>query len=261
MPTFDDRSPEPLYQQVMRWVQEQIRSGRWPQRQKLPAEIDLAAALGISRGTLSRAVKELVVQGLLVQIHGKGTFVASADIEQPLAQRLAAFSEVLAERGIPYSTAVLRQATGEAPVEAISHLRLTPQQPVLHLSRIRLIEGEPVAYMENYVPLHLAPGLEQADFTHRGLFATLEQEYGLQLAHGHRTFEALAASEAIAVHLGVVPGAPVFYIEQVVYLADGQPVEYSEVWLRGNRFRLSALVHREAALPVHQGAGSRKLPF
>ncbi|PZN11450.1 MAG: GntR family transcriptional regulator, partial [Bacillota bacterium] len=66
------------------------------------------------------------------------------------------------------------------------------------------------------------------------------------LAWGHRTFEALAADDRRAEYLDLPPGAPVFYIQQVVYLADGTAVEYSDVWLRGDRFRLSAVVRRRA---------------
>ncbi|HEY8416054.1 MAG TPA: GntR family transcriptional regulator [Thermaerobacter sp.] len=246
VPSFDRNSPVPLYLQIKEWMLEEIRTGRWPHRYKLPAEEELAPAIGVSRGTLRRAIRELVAEGVLEQIHGKGTFVTGQGIEQPLAQRLAAFSELLEERGIPYSTRVLRQEVTIPEPRVASLLGLSPDEPAVFLARIRLVASRPVAYMENYVPRRLAPGLEEVDFTRHGLFATLEQRYGLALAWGHRSFEALAADDRRAEYLDLPPGAPVFYIQQVVYLADGTPVEYSDVWLRGDRFRLSAVVRRRA---------------
>ncbi len=243
-PQLDRTSPVPLYLQIKEWMLDQIRTGRWPQRYKLPAEEDLAGAVGVSRGTLRKAIAELVREGVLHQIHGKGTFVTAGGIEQPLAQRLSAFSELLEERGIRYSTRVLQQRVEEPAGRVASLLRLEPGQQVVHLARIRLVESCPVAYMENYVPVHLAPGLERVDFARQGLFRTLEQDYGLTLAWGQRTFEALGAEGEVAEYLELPAGAPVFYIQQVVYLDDGRPVEFSDVWLRGDRFRLSAVIRR-----------------
>ncbi|MBT9779756.1 GntR family transcriptional regulator [Clostridium sp. MCC353] len=42
---------------------------------KLPAENDLAQLLGISRNTIRRALNELEQEGLVLRIHGRGTFV------------------------------------------------------------------------------------------------------------------------------------------------------------------------------------------
>ena len=42
---------------------------------KLPAENDLAKLLGISRNTIRRALNELEQEGLVLRIHGRGTFV------------------------------------------------------------------------------------------------------------------------------------------------------------------------------------------
>ena len=263
-PQLDRSSPVPLYLQIKGWMLDQIRSGRWPQRFKLPAEEDLAPAIGVSRGTLRKAIAELVREGVLDQIHGKGTFVTAGGIEQPLAQRLSAFSELLEERGIAYSTRVLHQGLEEPAARVASLLRLDPGERVVHLARVRLVEGRPVAYMENYVPAGLAPGLERVDFTRHGLFRTLEQDYGLRLAWGQRTFEALGAEGAVARHLDLPEGAPLFYIQQVVYLEDGRPVEYSDVWLRGDRFRLSAVVRRpregRGREPASVGPAGRRGP-
>jgi DNA-binding GntR family transcriptional regulator len=40
---------------------------------------------------------------------------------------------------------------------------------------------------------------------------------------------------------------PVMYLEQIVFLKSGTPVEMSDVWLRGDRYRLSAIVKRDKA--------------
>lgn len=259
---MDRTGPVPLWMQIKDWMVENIRSGRWPEHLKLPAEEDLAEALGVSRGTLRRAVRELVAAGVLNQVHGKGTFVAGAGIEQPLAQELAAFSELLDQKQIPYVTRVLRVERSPAPERAARLLKLGPEEPVVALTRVRVVEGVPVAYLENYVPARLAPGLESVDFSRHGLFTTLEGRYGLTLVWGQRTFEAVKADPLRAEYLQTEVGAALLYVRQVVYLPGDVPVEYSEVWLRGDHFRLSAVVQRRPAGPqrAQRRPGERPAP-
>ena len=43
---------------------------------RLPGELELADQYGVSRDTIRRAIQELAGEGLLVVLHGRGTFVA-----------------------------------------------------------------------------------------------------------------------------------------------------------------------------------------
>ena len=46
--------------------------------------------------------------------------------------------------------------------------------------------------------------------------------------------------------LKIAPCDPVMYLEQVMYLQGGSPIELSDLWLPGNHFNLSAIVKRGA---------------
>ena len=75
------------------------------------------------------------------------------------------------------------------------------------------------------------------DFAHRSLYAYLESAYGLVIARGRRTLEAVAAGEYEAGLLGVKKGAPLILLDSVSYLADGTPIEYYRALHRGDRSR------------------------
>jgi DNA-binding GntR family transcriptional regulator len=244
LPEVEHDRPEPLYLQIKAWIQEQIRQEIWPEHYKLVNEIDLADRLGVSRGTVRRAVSELIDEGMLVRIHGRGTFVASRRLEQPLAERLVAFSEDLISRGIPFETCVLEQSVITPPERLASLLSVPEGEVVLFLKRVRLVGHEPLILLHNYVVYAHCPGIEQIDFTRYRLFEVLEGRYGLRLDWGRRTFEAQAATSDIAGHLGISECDPVMKLEQVVFLNDGSPIEHSDVWLRGDRYRLMATVKR-----------------
>ncbi len=74
---FKPEASEPLHEQVAAWLLRHVSTGQWAVHEKLPSEVVLAATLGVSRVTLRRAMKDLVRQGIFMQIHGRGTFVAA----------------------------------------------------------------------------------------------------------------------------------------------------------------------------------------
>ncbi|MEP7357674.1 MAG: GntR family transcriptional regulator [Anaerolineales bacterium] len=246
--------PTPIHRQVAAYLRRQIDTGQWPPHFKLPGEIDLAQQISVSRTTLRRAIKDLTAQGKLVSLHGRGTFVASPALEQPLADSLVAFSEELRRRGIAFETRLLSAAVIAPPARVSSLLGLKPRERVFALRRVRLVRGAPIIYLENYVAARHCPGIERVDFCQRGLFETLENTFGLSLDWGQRSFQAQVADAALADNLQLEPGAAVMYLEQLVYLASGLPIELSDVWLCGDRFRLSAIVKRYRNGPLPPSA-------
>jgi DNA-binding GntR family transcriptional regulator len=251
----------PVYQQIRDWMYGQISSNNWPEHYKLLAETDLASTLGVSRGTVRKAIAELMVEGLLVQIHGRGTFVSSPRLEQPLADRLVTFSEDLIGKNVPFETIVLEQAIVQPAQRIASLLSTGPDAEILYLKRVRLVRGMPLIFLKNHVVLSHCEKLRSVDFTRVRLFQALEDICGLQLDWARRTFEAQAATGEVAEMLKIAPCDPVMYLEQVMYLQGGAPIELSDLWLVGNHFRLSAIVKRDArgAADGHAPAGHASL--
>jgi DNA-binding GntR family transcriptional regulator len=64
------------------------------------------------------------------------------------------------------------------------------------------------------------------------------------MADGRRTFGADAARPEVAANLGIPAGSPVLYLEQITYLADGRPVEYSDVWVTTSRIKVTSVLRR-----------------
>jgi GntR family transcriptional regulator len=241
---LDRAVPVPLHAQISAAIRREIQSGAWPAHYRLAAEPDLAVSFRVSRGTLRRALRTLIEEGLLVQIRGRGTFVVSPALEQTIGQELLSLSEGLAREGVASERTVLSQDV-ETPPDAIAGLLGLPAEAAaLHLRRVIAIDGTPVAYLSNWVRLDVCPDIERRDFGQDSLFGVLEHEYGLQIAVGRRTFEAQAASGEPAGLLEVPEGAPLLYLEQVTYLDDGRQVEYSDVWIRGDRLKLTSLLTR-----------------
>jgi DNA-binding GntR family transcriptional regulator len=76
MPVIDPSGPELVYMVVADHIAAQIADGRLAPGARIPGELDMAAAYGIARMTVARAVRELRDRGLVITVRGKGTFVA-----------------------------------------------------------------------------------------------------------------------------------------------------------------------------------------
>src|SRR5436853_476858 len=70
-------SSEPLHTQVATRLRQEVRQGVYHTGQRLPAEVDLARQLGVSRGTVRQALTALLNEGLLNTVPGRGTFVGN----------------------------------------------------------------------------------------------------------------------------------------------------------------------------------------
>lgn len=234
--------PERLHEQISAELRARISSGEWPAHYKLAAEPDLAHSFGVSRGTLRRALRTLIDAGQLIQVHGRGTFVAGEHIEQPIAQEMTSLAEALRASAIAFTTEITAIRKQRPPERIGRLLGLTPTDRVWRLDRLRSVEDTPLAKLVNYVDIGRAPNLDTYDLSTRSFFDVLRSNCGLALAQARRTFEATVATGELARILDVPAGHPVMYLEQLTYLPDGNPVEYSDVWIRGDRLRLTSML-------------------
>lgn len=237
-------APIAIHAQISDAFRARIASGEWPPHYRLKSEPDLAAELGVSRGTLRRALTTLIEEGLLRQVRGRGTFVTSTTIEPAIAQRLSTLSEDFANQGVETTTRVIDCELIDPPRPLAALLEVPAGGSLLKLVRLRSTDHGPVALLFNYVRTDFAPGIEQTDFATESLFGVLENRYSLRISSARRTFSAEAASDEVAAFLAIPEGSPVQYLEQVTYLADGRPIEYSDVWIHSGHLRVTSLLSR-----------------
>ena len=247
-------APDPLHSQISGQLRELIHSRTWPPHHRVLPELQLARELGVARGTLRKAVKSLVDEGLLVQVQGRGTFVTSRGFSGPVEHDLLSLAEAMTSHGIRPDTEVLSRVVVPPTPRMLALLELAAPGPsLIRLERLRRAEGSPVASFVNYVRADLVAHLDDRQLAAQSLYTLIETAVGHRIAAGRRTFEARAADPDMAERLEVSVGAPLQYFEQVTYLDDGRPVELSEVWVRSDRVRLTSMVSRAPEPPPASG--------
>jgi len=241
----DRSAPAPIHEQLSAYLYGLVLSGALPARAQLPAEPVLAERLGVSRGTLRRATATLLERQVLVQRHGRGTFVAgaAADVEAPFVSQITSLAQSLSLRGVRTSTQVLALDRRPAGQRAADELGVEVGTPIIHLDRVRSDPAGPVMRLVNVMRPDVVHLDDPDVLVDRALYDHFEAA-GLVPDAASRTISATVADEGLAELLGVPTGHPLLHIEQRTTLADGRPLEFSDVWVRGERLKLQVQVHR-----------------
>jgi GntR family transcriptional regulator len=83
-------SPEPVYEQIVRQIQDRVAAGELAPGTPLPTVRQLAGDLQLNRNTVARAYKQLEDRGVILTAGRKGTFVrddASREVERIKSSR------------------------------------------------------------------------------------------------------------------------------------------------------------------------------
>src|SRR5258707_1828084 len=229
---LDETNPTPLYLELQRVIQDAVSAGKLKADEALPSERDLARQLGISRVTVRKAIAGLVEKGILVQRWGSGTFIAPAmHVEQALS-RLSSFTDDMTTRGLHPGAAILDRSNGPSSPKESMALGLSPGEPVSRLQRLRLAGGVPMAIEHAVVPARYLPDPGVVDGS---LYAVL-------IARGHAPRRALQRLHAVLLSpdqaklLDVLPASPALYIERRSFLDNGEPVEFTSSYYRGDAY-------------------------
>lgn len=209
----------------------------------IPSERELMAGYGVSRMTVREAIGQLVNEGRLYSVRGKGTFVARPKVETEL--HLASFTEDMRRRGLTPSTVLLRAELADPPERVRSALRIPAAHQAYHLERLRIADGTPMALEDSWYSPSVLPDLLDRDLT-GSMYTIFAEQYDLTIDSAQQTVWAEVAEAPTARLLGVRAGAPLMVFQRTAssgYLA----VEHTTSWYRGDRYRVQMSLDRSLA--------------
>ena len=214
----------PLYRQVKDLLMKRLGDGSWAPGQLLPSEPEIAKDLGVSPGTVRKALDEMSAESLLVRRQGRGTFVARHDEERILFQFFRLISDS-GERRFPESRTI-SVASGKADAGAAARLGIALKKPVVEIERVRSLEGRPCIHERIVLPGSLFPGLDRQKDLPNNLYALYSAKYGITIARASESLKAVAAGPLQAELLATKPGEPLLLVDRVALGVDGMRVEW-----------------------------------
>jgi GntR family transcriptional regulator len=131
-----------------------LAPGRYRPGDRLPPEHEVAAMLGVSRGTLRSALGRLEESGEIVRRQGSGTFVGRVAVPAAFGERLERlepYSSVARRRGLTLTARDLKLEHRAVGGEAGEALGLEPASAATTISRALLAGGSAVGVMFDVV--------------------------------------------------------------------------------------------------------------
>jgi GntR family transcriptional regulator len=213
--------------------------------EKLPAEPELAARLGVSRATLRSAVAELIADLVLERHRGVGTFVRpAAPLLQTGLEKLVGTGDSIRNLGMKPGVAELR-VTHQKPTEPVAiRLRLAPTAMCLHIQRLRTADEQPVMFCDEWVPERVLP--DPAALDDLGRYDSLYErlaELGLSVRLATTSILPHSPGAVLRRQLGLPERKPILVLRQLHFATANaeHPVLYSENYYNSEKIELTAV--------------------
>lgn len=199
------------YRKVKESILNRIMAGDWPPGTLLPNEIDLAQEFSTTRSTVSRAMRELVEDGLVERKRKAGTRVRQTPLRQARLD-IPLVRVDIEEQGAGYRYALVESSICRAPGWLRARLSLPAGAEVRHVLCMHFNDGQPYQLEDRWINLRSVPAARTADFSVEGPNEWLVRQ--MPYSSVEISFSATAADTDQALHMGCAVGDALFRIER-----------------------------------------------
>ncbi len=242
--TINRDNPTKLYMQLFDIMKQRIESGEWAVDSQIPIEDDLCKIYDLSKATVRLAVAELVRQGYLKRLQGKGTFVCKRIIPEGLSM-VTSFRELMLDAGVKITTKVLALTIMMPSDDLDIKLDIPDDRHIIYLKRLRLVDGDPVLLQETFIPHHICPSLLDDDLENNSLHDLLEKKYSIRFTKVQDYISISYPSPADCELLALKKECSVLLLEQLVFSGDTQ-LKYTRSYKRPDRFKFFIELERQS---------------
>lgn len=234
-----DSGMTPKYYSVKKKILEMIDQEEFGPDGMLPSERELMNMFGVSRITAKKAVDDLVKEGYVYRIQGKGTFVKNDKLNQDLVS-ITSCTEDIIRMGMTPSKRLLSAEIITADQASMRQLHLCSGDKLLKVKRVYFADNEPLNLTTTYLPCKLFPGIENFDFGVESIYNVLENEFGTRIIKATRTIEAVLAADEVAEILNINEGEPILLFRAVTLgIVNGKevPIEKFKTYYRTDKLK------------------------
>ncbi|WP_201714751.1 GntR family transcriptional regulator [Rossellomorea arthrocnemi] len=226
-----------LYEEIMTGLTQYIDSHGLKEGDRIPTEKELGDLFKASRISIRRAIKELVEEGTLKIVRGKGTFVSAPRKEIHLLD-LQGFSEGLTTD----NDTITKDIISIQRVDSNKDLdRIFDNQYDEYIELVRKVyrNDQALSLDYAYLPTALYPGIEKKITPESSTFTIIHDHYGVEFKKVNKNLEFVHPDEELQGHLKVNSLNMLILVDKVIYGEDNAPVHYSKYYLIAERVKLS----------------------
>lgn len=219
-----------------------ILSGEFPPDKKLPTEIELAAARGLSRQTVRQAFRELVSESLVYRVRGRGSFATPPSRRGTYVRSFGSIDDLLA---LSHDTELevfdpFRLRTDVAAADRLQQ----PIDQVLAGSVRRSHAGSVFCFTHVFLPVAIGDKLlaGRPELKVRGtrmrttIIGELDALADVAIEGAHQSVMAVPAQTDVANAIETEPGQPVLKIERLYFDRLGLMCELAITYFHPDRY-------------------------
>lgn len=231
---IDKDIPIPYYYQIQQSLKDFILNGKWKPGDFILSERELSELFKVSRITVRKALDNLLIEGLIKKVKGKGTVVAKPKIEEQLFNKLIGTYQDLTEKGFKVKNKILSFVLKDPDEQEISNLKISSSDKIFKVERLRYMEDEPYHYSITSIPRKLCSNFDVNLMINDSLIHVMDKYYGLKIYKLKRVLESTIASPQEAKLFGIKVGSPILLFYNTALSENGTPIEFSLNKIRGD---------------------------
>jgi GntR family transcriptional regulator len=215
------------YRTLAAQIRNAIRDGEYADGRQLPTEEQLVASYSVSRQTVRRAMQDLVSEGIIYRVAGRGTYpVAEQD---RYVNHFGSVEELMA-LSLDTECEVVSPLQRRVDVETASRLRL-PSDELFAVTLVRLHADIPFCYTSVYLPPRigqLLTDVEELSSPRRSrvtVIGLIDARVNGSITAAEQSVSAAGAPSFAARHLGREVGEPLLRIDRLYFDGEDTPVE------------------------------------
>jgi len=216
------------YRNLATQIRDAIRNGEYADGRQLPTEEQLSASFSVSRQTVRRAMQDLVSEGIIYRVAGRGTYPVAE--EDRYVNHFGSVEELMA-LSLDTECQVVSPLQRKVDVETASRLRLRSDE-IFTVALVRLHADIPFCYTSVYLPPRIGQLLaDVGELSSPGLrsrvtvIGLIDARRGGSITAAEQSISAAGAPDIAARHLGREAGEPMLRIDRLYFDEEDDPVE------------------------------------
>ena len=231
-----------LYETVVDHIRDRFTSGELLVGDLVPSESQLSKLLGVSVGTVRKAIDILEQDKLLYRHHGKGTYVSDYGFDNSMFNFFSYGSSTGSSIRIYKTTPVRKKISATAE---ISHqLEIEHGDEVIYLERMGYIDKKhPIIIEKSWWIAETVEGLQKSSVHIPDLlYALVSKQFGTHVTSSKEILTASIADNKTATILDINEGDPVVILNRHSYAKGKGLVEYRITTGRADMFSYTTTI-------------------
>lgn len=234
------------YVKVAETLKARIRDGQYQPKDLIPSAKKLEEEFKVSNITIRKALDLLTREGFVIPMRGVGTRVAKMEDDVVSIEITGSFRDWVDStlgRDLQLSVDVLEIAITSCPKRVSQILTLGLDENIWRMKRVRRLRDVPMSYIINYGRPEVFSDKITIEEVRRSSFVDLFQERcQISLSKMEQRVKATVADMDLSGILAINFGDPLFFVENVYYSTDGNPVEVTHMYCRGDKYIYDATI-------------------